>query len=257
MLAVPGRQAVPLHPDLRQRLLLRVRHVQHHRLDRPRPEAAAGEELRPARVGVRRLPQGGGLLRPRRRSRPQTAADAAAGLRSCRRRRTSIGCSPRRRTRVYKGGREWRVDSDRVPDLEDDHRRDPRPRSRRPARAALAPERRRVAVRHRRARSASRCSARTAASAPRRSSKGDVGYIPQGYGHSIENVGDKPCRVLIGFNTGHLRGDRPVAMDRRQPGRRAGHQLRQAGGTVREVPAPGRVHRQRKRRRQIARGICP
>ncbi len=33
--------------------------------------------------------------------------------------------------------------------------------------------------------------------------KGDVGYIPQGYGHSIENVGAKPCRVLIGFNTGH------------------------------------------------------
>src|SRR4051812_14601 len=32
--------------------------------------------------------------------------------------------------------------------------------------------------------------------------KGDVGYIPQGYGHSIENVGDKQCRVLIGFNSG-------------------------------------------------------
>jgi oxalate decarboxylase len=32
--------------------------------------------------------------------------------------------------------------------------------------------------------------------------KGDVGYIPQGYGHSIENIGDKPCRVLIGMNTG-------------------------------------------------------
>jgi len=32
--------------------------------------------------------------------------------------------------------------------------------------------------------------------------KGDAGYIPQGYGHSIENVGDKPCRVLIGFNSG-------------------------------------------------------
>src|SRR5207248_1064744 len=31
---------------------------------------------------------------------------------------------------------------------------------------------------------------------------GDVGYIPQGYGHSLENVGDKPCRVLIGFNAG-------------------------------------------------------
>jgi oxalate decarboxylase len=32
--------------------------------------------------------------------------------------------------------------------------------------------------------------------------KGDVAYIPQGYGHSIENVGDKKCRVLIGFNNG-------------------------------------------------------
>ncbi len=33
--------------------------------------------------------------------------------------------------------------------------------------------------------------------------QGDVGYIPQGYGHSLENVGDEPARVLIGFNTGH------------------------------------------------------
>ncbi len=36
--------------------------------------------------------------------------------------------------------------------------------------------------------------------------KGDVGYIPQGYGHSIENIGKKPCRVLLGFNTGHYEG---------------------------------------------------
>jgi len=34
-------------------------------------------------------------------------------------------------------------------------------------------------------------------------SKGDTGYIPQGYGHSIENTGKETCRVLIGFNTGH------------------------------------------------------
>ncbi len=32
--------------------------------------------------------------------------------------------------------------------------------------------------------------------------KGDVGYIPQGYGHSIENVGENNARILIGFNTG-------------------------------------------------------
>jgi oxalate decarboxylase len=32
--------------------------------------------------------------------------------------------------------------------------------------------------------------------------KGDVGYIPQGYGHSIENVGTTKARILIGFNSG-------------------------------------------------------
>ena len=33
---------------------------------------------------------------------------------------------------------------------------------------------------------------------------GDVGYIPQGYGHSIENIGSKTSRILIGFNTRDL-----------------------------------------------------
>ena len=32
--------------------------------------------------------------------------------------------------------------------------------------------------------------------------QGDVGYAPQGYGHSIENVGSKTARILIGFNSG-------------------------------------------------------
>lgn len=31
---------------------------------------------------------------------------------------------------------------------------------------------------------------------------GDVGYIPQGYGHSIENTGSELARILIAFNTG-------------------------------------------------------
>ena len=31
---------------------------------------------------------------------------------------------------------------------------------------------------------------------------GDVGYIPQGYGHSLENVGTEPARILIVFNAG-------------------------------------------------------
>jgi oxalate decarboxylase len=32
--------------------------------------------------------------------------------------------------------------------------------------------------------------------------KGDAGYIPQGYGHSIENIGNRPSRILIGLNSG-------------------------------------------------------
>jgi len=31
---------------------------------------------------------------------------------------------------------------------------------------------------------------------------GDVGYVPQGYGHYLENVGNNECRVLIVFNNG-------------------------------------------------------
>jgi len=33
-------------------------------------------------------------------------------------------------------------------------------------------------------------------------SEGDIGYTPMGYGHSIENTGDKDCRLLIVFNSG-------------------------------------------------------
>jgi oxalate decarboxylase len=31
---------------------------------------------------------------------------------------------------------------------------------------------------------------------------GDVGYVPQGSGHYIENTGNDICRVLITFNSG-------------------------------------------------------
>ena len=34
-------------------------------------------------------------------------------------------------------------------------------------------------------------------------SRGDVGYIPQGFGHSIENIGADKGRILIVFNSGH------------------------------------------------------
>jgi oxalate decarboxylase len=31
---------------------------------------------------------------------------------------------------------------------------------------------------------------------------GDVGYIPQGYGHYLQNTGSGHCRILLGFNDG-------------------------------------------------------
>jgi oxalate decarboxylase len=31
---------------------------------------------------------------------------------------------------------------------------------------------------------------------------GDAGYVPQGFGHYLENVGDVPCRVLVAFDSG-------------------------------------------------------
>src|SRR6266852_5872833 len=30
---------------------------------------------------------------------------------------------------------------------------------------------------------------------------GDAGYIPQGFGHYLENIGDVPCRVLVAFDS--------------------------------------------------------
>jgi oxalate decarboxylase len=33
--------------------------------------------------------------------------------------------------------------------------------------------------------------------------QGDVGYIPQGFGHSIENLSSEKARILIVFNSGH------------------------------------------------------
>ena len=100
-----------------------------------------------------------------------------------------------------KGGRLWLVDSSKFPDLQDDHRRDPRARTRALRELHWHPnadEWQYVLD--------GQVSVTLFGSGGRYRTetleKGDVGYIPQGYGHSIENVGDTPCRVLIGFNSG-------------------------------------------------------
>ena len=144
---MPGRRAVPLHPDLRQRLLLRVRHVQHHRLDRPHPQAAVGEELRPSRIGLRRVPEERGVLRPRGAAAgeaggPAQGMEAAAADAQVSTPRQSAARQQQGRPAV--AGRFHQVS-----DLQDDYRRDPRPRPGGAAGTALAPDGRRVAVRPR------------------------------------------------------------------------------------------------------------
>ena len=83
--------------------------------------------------------------------------------------------------------------------------------------------------------------------------KGDVGYIPQGYGHSIENVGRQARAHPDRVQHRHLRDHRPVAMDRGKSHRRARHQFQPAGGAVRKISRSGRVHREREGGWQIAR----
>ena len=235
MLAVPRRQAVPLHPDLRQRLLLRVRHLQHHRLDRPHAQGAAGQELRPARGGLRRRSRRRRCTSPAGQSPPEKPAPPLQGWKlPPETHKYRLLAQPPHAS--IKGGREWRVDSSRFPisktitgvvlDLE-------------PGRAAElhwhpnADEWQYVIE--------GEVSVTLFGSHGRYRietlEKGDVGYIPQGYGHSIENVGDEAAPRPDRVQHRRLRGDRPVAVDRGNPAGRAGHQLRPAGGAVREVPA--------------------
>ena len=122
-----------------------------------------------------------------------------------------------------------------VPDLEDDHRRDPRPRAGRLARAALAPQRRRVAVRHRGP--SQRHPVRLARPLPDRDAgQGRRRLHPPGLRPLDREHRRQAGRVLIGFNTGRLPGDRPVPVDGRHPGLCARQQLRQAAVGLREVP---------------------
>jgi len=32
---------------------------------------------------------------------------------------------------------------------------------------------------------------------------GDVAYIPQGYGHSVQNIGTEECEIVLTFDNGH------------------------------------------------------
>ena len=53
----------------------------------------------------------------------------------------------------------------------------------------------------------------------------DVGFIQQGYGHYIEQIGDEPTEIIILFNSRGLRRDLAGQLAGRQSGVAAGNQL--------------------------------
>jgi oxalate decarboxylase/phosphoglucose isomerase-like protein (cupin superfamily) len=73
--------------------------------------------------------------------------------------------------------------------------------------------------------------------------KGDVGYIPKGDGHSIENVGSGAARSLIGFNAGIYETIDLSQWDCGKSQGRVRHEFWPAGGGVRNIPGSRRVYR--------------
>ncbi len=73
-------------------------------------------------------------------------------------------------------------------------------------------------------------------------SRGDVGYIPQDFGHSIENVGAGTARILIVFNSGHYQTIDLSQWNRRESDRHPRDQLFARFRHLREVPARGCLH---------------
>ena len=219
---MPRQQALSLHPDFRQRLFFRVRHLQHHRLDRAHAKAAAGEEFWLAGVGVRNFPKeevyfARGKIPPAEPSVPLQGWKLPPETHS-------IACWRSRRTATFQGGREWRVNSSRFPiaktitgvvlDL------DPGAL----AHAALASECRRVAIRHRGR--GQRHPVRLARPLPDRAACRRATSAISRKATAIRSRMSAAGRADPDrLQHRHLREHRPHAMDRRQSRRRAGHQF--------------------------------
>ena len=150
-----------------------------------------------------------------------------------------------------------------VPDLEDDHRRDPRPRAGRPPRAALAPHRRRVAIRHRRP--GQRHAVRLARPLPDRDAgKGRRRLHPPGLRPLDRERRRQAVPGPDRLQHRPLRGHRPVAVDRRQPGlrarrptsasRRRSSRSSRANGSSSPRPRPGTTGPRRSTRPGAMRG---
>ena len=67
---------------------------------------------------------------------------------------------------------------------------------------------------------------------------GDVGYVPQGYGHYIENAGSEDLELLIVLNNGTYESISLSRLDGRQSASAAGDQFPGAGSDVQRFPRP-------------------
>ena len=74
--------------------------------------------------------------------------------------------------------------------------------------------------------------------------QGDVAYIPQGFGHSIENIGGEKARILIVFNNGHYQTIDLSQWIAGNPTDVLATNFGQDAVGVREVPAQRRIHDQ-------------
>ena len=71
---------------------------------------------------------------------------------------------------------------------------------------------------------------------------GDVGYVPQGYGHYIENTGKDDVEVADRAQQRRLRVDLDHRLDGGQSAPSARHQFQGAGEHVRQVPGRRALH---------------
>ena len=148
----PGHRlrGLPVRAGVRQRLFLRVRHLQHQRLGRAHAARGAGEELRCAGGDLREFPETRGLHR-------QGTGAAAASRRSRARNDQSRNAHPSLSPAGAASGHLSRRHESagvaaRVSDLDHHHRRAHAHQAGRDARAALASQCRRMAVLYRRPR---------------------------------------------------------------------------------------------------------
>ena len=71
---------------------------------------------------------------------------------------------------------------------------------------------------------------------------GDVGYVPQGYGHYIENTGDSDLEIVLAFNNGTYQSVSITAWMASTPDLPARHQLQGAAKHLCRLPQGRRSH---------------